>query len=243
MKNGNIASLIAIVSIAAVVIFAGCMGSPYDVEYSMDCGYCPQLLVNVSGPADDLAIILTDPEDNTHIAQISKKSMIDNFERVRVPMCKSRNPPEGTYKLVVKTVTPEKVVYKTEAKFTPADVCITDAYVKLKPSRGVALRHCYYCVVGYSITAKNDGELPVTIDEIRIFLPPSPTWGGGRIDDEYISDTTRWYVSYGENKVEEVYYTKFLSPQIMDVPTQVTIELYSEENKIASFEAYTMVEY
>lgn len=251
MKKKGIAGLIVIAAIAMVVIFAGCVGSPYHVEYSIDGGYGrlqlfglrPQLLVNVSGPADDLAIILTDPEENTHIAYISKNEMIDNFEGVRISMCKGGTPPDGTYKLVVKTVTPEKVVYKTEAKFTPADVHITDAYVKLEPCRGFALRSCYYRVVGYSITAKNDGELPVTIDEIIIFLPPSPSLWGVGIDDEYISDTTHWYVSYGENKVEEDYYNEFLSPQIMDVPTQVTIELYSEEELIASFEAYTMVEY
>lgn len=129
MKNGNIASLITIVSIAAVVIFAGCMGSPYDVEYSMDCGYGPQLLVNVSGPADDLAIILTDPEDNTHIAHISKDRMIDNFESVRVSMCKSGTPPDGTYKLVVKTVTPERG-YQTTSEIHVSNLIELSALLK-----------------------------------------------------------------------------------------------------------------
>ena len=69
MKKKSIACLIVIAAIVAVVIFTGCVGSTYDVEYSIDGG--PQLLVNVSGPADDLAIILTDPEGLSHYVVLS----------------------------------------------------------------------------------------------------------------------------------------------------------------------------
>ena len=227
MKNRNIVSLIAISAIAAVVIFAGCMGSPYDVEYSMDCGYCPQLLVNVSGPADDLAIILTDPEDDTHIAQISKERMIDNFESARVPLCRSGNPPDGTYKLVVKTVTPEKVVYKTEAKFTPADVCITDAEVKLKWIGGHYLIKSGYYLSDYSISVKNDGELPLFLDKILI-----------NIDGEEIEIRGSRRLLYGKSSKIEGRDQRSRYYLGQELRTDLsTIELYSEGELVASSEA------
>lgn len=237
MKNENIASLIAMSAIATVVIFAGCVGSDYTVEYSIGGGYgYPRLLVNVSGPADDLAIILTDPEENTHIAYISKEEMIDNFEGVRVSMCKGGNPPEGTYKLVVKTVTPEKVVYKTEVKFTPADVHITDAEIKLKWIGDHWLIKSGYYISDYSIYVKNDGELPLVPDKILI-----------NIDGEEIEiwgSPVRVLLLYGKSsKIEGIDQRSryYLGPELR---TDLSIiELYSEENKVASFETEIIVEY
>ena len=230
MKKETIAGLIAIAAIVAVVIFAGCVEkSSYRVEYSPIAEPFPRLLVNVSGPSDDLAIILTNPEEYTDIAYISKEDLIDNFESVRVRMCKSGNPPVGTYKLVIKTITPEKVVYKVEAKFTPAVIRITDAYVKFKRTGGVYRTLPYY-LDEYSITVKNDGELPVKGDGILI-----------SINGDEIGIPKHMGMPHGENKIEGKgpYY---LSREITPVDL-ATIELYSEGNEVANFKAEITIEY
>ena len=238
MKNENIASLIAMSAIATVVIFAGCVGSDYNVEYSIDGGYgYPRLLVNVSGPADDLAIILTDPEENTHIAYISKEEMIDNFEGVSVSMCKGGNPHEGTYKLVVKTVTPEKVVYESEKRFKPAIVLIEHAEVGVEsagpsPVYGV-IGYVYGWLQEYNITIKNEGELPIIIDEIEITV-----------------DHLYWCPSGYTKRVglcisgeTEIKYSGIHQPITAPITDVATIKLYSKGELVASSEAEMIVEY
>ena len=233
MKKKPIAGLIAIAAIVAVVIFAGCVEkSSYRVEYSPIAEPFPRLLVNVSGPSDDLAIILTNPEEYTDIAYISKEDLIDNFESVRVRMCKSGNPPVGTYKLAIKTITPEKVVYEAEEKFTPAVISITNAEITLKWFGGVA--SCYR-LVGYDITVKNEGELPVIIDYVLI-----------SISDDEIREYKHRGMSHGENKIEERSegggLSGYLSREITPM-SLATIELYSEGNEVANFKAEITIEY
>jgi len=167
MKKKAIAGLIAIVVIAAVMTFVGCVEtSLYSVKYSL-AEESGGLTVNVSGPADDLAILLTNPKGHTCVRYISKKDMIDNFESQWLPMYKgteSASPPAGVYKLTVKTVTPEKVVYKTEKEFKPAVIRITDAGIEL--TRG-AYRYGTKVEgyrVGYTCTVRNDGELPIVLE-------------------------------------------------------------------------------
>ena len=239
MKKETIAGLIAIAAIVVAVIFAGCVGSPYHVEYSIEGGYGgPQLLVNVSGPADDLAIILTDPEEDTHIAYISKEKMIDNFESVKVPICRWRdNPPVGTYKLVVKTVTPEKVVYESEKKFKPAIVLIEHAEVGVKsagPSPTLSvIGYVYGWLQEYNITVKNEGELPIIIDEIEIIV-----------------DHLYWYPSGYKERVglyisgeTEIKYSGIYQPITAPITDVATIKLYSKGELVASSEAEIIVEY
>ena len=223
MKEKSIAGLIVIAAIVAVVIFTGCVGK-YSVDSAVDDG---SLAVNMSGPAEDLAVIFTNPEGYTSIRYISKNQMIDNFEGVSFSMCKGRSPPAGTYKLVVKTVTPEKVVYKTEMKFKPAIVQITDAKVTLK-------WHDYLNVyqMNYEITVKNDGELPILLDNVLIDL-----------DGKEIESCCIFWANSGES---EIYKRGSCSSGITDewrVPNLAKIELYSEGNKIASFETEIVVEY
>jgi len=82
--------------------------------------------VSVRGPADELALILTNPKGETDIRFISKRALIDNFETVKLSMGECPLS-EGPYILIVKTVTPEKVIYKKELWFTSPDVSIADA--------------------------------------------------------------------------------------------------------------------
>ncbi|GEM_PF-4640101 len=223
MERKTIVGLIAVVAIVAVVvvmIFAGFTGyieiSPYSVEYSLGLYYArPVLTVNVSGPANDMAIILTNPEGYTAIRSISKMDLIDNFESVKVLMREGRGSlPAGTYRLVVKTITPEKVVYEREVKFKPAIVRITDAEVKLEETFfGV------YWHLRYSITVKNDGELPAYIDKVLIIID----------GEECIDEHPREDYILGEGEIEGSTTSTRVKQRY---PTDVKIELYSEGEKL-----------
>jgi hypothetical protein len=221
MKRKTIAGLIAIAAIVAVVIFTGCVGK-YSVDSAVAEGY---LDVDVSGPAEDLAVILTNPEGYTDIEYISKEEMIDNFESVNVRMSKGRSPPAGTYKLVVKTVTPEKVVYKTEMKFKPAIVRITDAEVKFVYEGGRGALGTYYRLYGdSSITVKNDGELPVVLREARYNVDGKEIgrtiYKGLLCSGEIKNINDYWYVDGGQQKPS--------------MPNHVKIVLYSSEGEIVA---------
>jgi hypothetical protein len=121
--------------------------------------------VSVSGPADELALILTNPKGETDIRFISKRALIDNFETVKLRM---GNAPlsEGPYILTVKTVTPEKVIYKTELWFTSPDVSIADAEFTYKITHlGGAYGYAgYYFLEMTSLTLINNGDLPAKRD-------------------------------------------------------------------------------
>jgi len=121
--------------------------------------------VNVSGPADELALILANPEGETDIRFILKRALIDNFETVKLRM---GNAPlsEGPYILTVKTVTPEKIIYKKELWFTLPDVSIADAEFTYKITHlGGAYGYAgYYFLEMTSLTLKNNGDLPAKRD-------------------------------------------------------------------------------
>ena len=161
---------------------------------------------------------------------ISKREMIDNFESVKVRMCKgSGNPPVGSYKLVVKTITPEKVVYEAEEEFTPGVISIADAYLKFKKTGGVYRALPYY-LDEYCITIKNDGELPIKGDGVLI-----------TINADSIRIPKHICMPHGENKIEG-WGPFYLSNEITSMDL-ATIELYSGNNKIASFDAEITIEY
>ena len=138
--------------------------SLYHFEHSMPVpsGYLP---VSVKGPADELALILTNPEGETDIRFISKRALIDNFETVKLHM---GNAPlsEGPYILTVKTVTPEKIIYKKELWFTLPDVSIADAEFTYKITHlGGAYGYAgYYFLEIVSLTLINNGDLPAKRD-------------------------------------------------------------------------------
>lgn len=179
-----------------------------------------------------------DPEEDTHIVHISKEDLIDNFEGVKVPICRwGDNPPVGTYKLVVKTVTPEKVVYESEKRFKPAIVLIEHAEVGVE-SAGPSPMHSvigyvYGWLQEYNITIKNEGELPIIIDEIEItvdhlYWHPS---GYNKRVGIYISGET------------EIKYSGISQPITAPITDVTTIKLYSKGELVASSEAEIIVEY
>lgn len=226
-------TIVGLIAIAAVAMFAGCMGSTYQVEYSPSGyyspfgSYQPLLLVNVSGPADDLAIILTDPEEDTHIKHISKDRMIDNFESVDVPMGKVESLSGGTYRLVVKTITPEKVVYEGEVKFKPAIVQIIDTDVKFDYEEKGGYFGVYYWLYGdCSITVKNDGELPVAISEALYITE------GEDIKRKEI--TMREVLRSGEIRNIDRRFYIVGGEQKPSMPNHVKIVLYSSEGEVVA---------
>jgi len=165
-------------------------------------GYIPCLPVNVSGPADDLAIILINPDGQSIVRIISKIKLIDNFEKIYVPLCEyGENPPSGKYKLIVKTITPEKIVYETLANFSPPDVQIENAEVELKPT-AAAYRTgefpVYYTLEKLTITIRNKGDLPIYIDYIMLSIP-----GGLFSNETQIRLNPDECIQHGEIKIEK----------------------------------------
>lgn len=227
MKKKTIVGLIAIAAIVAVVIFAGCIEtSLYGVEYAWEYndGYSWEsayLAVNITGPADDIAVIVTNPTGDTTVKTISKEKMIDNFERVK--FYTEKNPPAGTYKFVIKTITPEKVVYETEKKFKPAVLRITKAEVELKPVRRWTM-HGYYWgnIEKYSVIVENDGDLPLKVDNAIIF-----------IGEKEIKEIVMRWVPPGKREITDTHVYGPLDHE----PTTAEIYLYSGEEKVASSEA------
>lgn len=132
------------------------------------------LRISVRGPADELALMLTNPKGETDIKFISKRSLIDNFESVDLRM--GREPlSEGHYTLTVKTVTPEKVIYKREVWFTaPKNIQMIDGEITIARKYG---DYRYY-VIKYSFTFKNEGDLPFFFYHPEIiFTTPGGQWG------------------------------------------------------------------
>ena len=142
--------------------------SLYHIECSKPIAYGEKMAylpVSVSGPADDLALMLTNPEGKMNIKFIPKTSLIDNFETRYLWM--GEEPfSEGPYTLTVKTVTPEKVIYKREVWFTaPKNIQITGGEITLARKS-----NCYY-VRDLVLKFKNDGDLPFFFERPQIVLP------------------------------------------------------------------------
>ncbi len=141
--------------------------SLYHFEYSKPkpWGRSARLPVSLSGPADELALMLTNPKGKTDIRFISKRELIDNFETIDL-MMGSEPLSEGPYNLTVKRVTPEKVIYKIELWFTvPKDIQITTGEITLEHTIGWWHE---YTITKYRLTFKNEGDLPFFFDDAEI---------------------------------------------------------------------------
>ena len=211
---------------------------PYRVEYkptTTEYGFSAYLLVNVKGPADELAVILTNPKGWWRTEFISRRDLIDNFESVRVLMSKEMPPPAGTYKLIIKTVTPEKVVYKAEATFTPPAVEITDAEVEIK------ITNDEYRVGRHGITIRNEGDLPICLR--GEFIIVATTWdlnGLKLVPREREIEVPVGFIGvpHGESK----FGTLDLSPSYRSDywwrgpirPVNALIKLYSDEKEVVT---------
>jgi hypothetical protein len=217
--------------------------SPYHVEYKpiVTANIFTDLLVNVSGPADELGIILTNPEGWSTTRFISKRDLIDNFESVKVSLCKKENPPSGAYNLIIKTITPEKTVYQKEIKFNPPVLEVIDAKVRIIETEGSRLGGSYigrgHYLTDVDIVVKNWGDLPLILRRIVITLR-------GQKTQEMNLDQFKG-VPYGETKIKEggkrgSYLWNFDE----DIFHSAVIKLYSfsEKDCLAEYQAELRVE-
>ena len=214
--------------------------SPYQVEYKpIFCNVYACLLVNIGGPADELGIILTNPEAWSTTRFISKRDLIDNFESIKVPLCAKENPPSGTYNLIIKTITPEKIVYQKELIFTPPALEITDAEVRTIKTEGVYIfkKSWDYYLTECDIVVKNWGELPIILCKAVITIK-------GRKTQE-IEWPLFEGVPYGETKIKKGGKRNFLRMLDEDIFDSAVIKLYSfsEEDCIAEYQARLRFDY
>jgi len=213
--------------------------SPYHVKYKPIFDFSAYLLVNISGPADELGIILTNPEGWSTTRFISKRDLIDNFESVKVSLCKEENPPSGTYNLTIKTITPEKTVYQKEIKFSPPALEITDGEVRAIKTEGVYIskKSWDYYLTEFNFVVKNWGELPIILRKAVITIK-------GRKTQE-IEWPLFEGVPYGETKIKEGGKRNFLRMLDEDIFDSAVIKLYSfsEEDCIAEYQARLRFDY
>lgn len=212
--------------------------SLYHFEYSKPkpWGKSAYLPVSVRGPADELALMLTNPKGKTDIRFISKRELIDNFETKDL-MMGSEPLSKGLYTLTVKTVTPEKVIYKIELWFTaPILKIINHPELKLKRVR----RGNVYWDTGYryytkefNFTLKNSGELPIYLDKAEIIIPNIH----GEI--ERIVYLLGVGVPYGEMKIKEKGNYGHLKECAQSVNE---MKLYLGENEVRSFPIILKIE-
>jgi len=116
-----------ILVIGAFSLLAGCKPA-YEVEYKLVAsGGEPCLQTKVSGKAAELAVVLTLPDAQDNVQFISQHDMITNCHTESFSLVNSdyRVQP-GMYKLMVKTVSPEQVVYRTSFELTPGPIEVTD---------------------------------------------------------------------------------------------------------------------
>ena len=120
-----------------------------------------RLKATVKGPAAKLAVILTDPKGESDTQIIEKESMISNSQTVELPM---QNPREGTYVVTVKTVEPEKVVWKKNIPFSLGKLAVTDVTFDLSPNPGQRFEG--YFINGIKVVLKKGGTLPVKFTDV-----------------------------------------------------------------------------
>lgn len=116
-----------ILVIGSFSLLAGCKPA-YEVEYKLVAGGRePSVEIKVSGKAAELAVVLTFPDAQNHVQFISQYDMITNCHTatLRLVNYDDRVQP-GMYKLMVKTVSPEQVVYRTNFELTPGPIEVTD---------------------------------------------------------------------------------------------------------------------
>jgi len=88
----------------------------------------------VKGPAEKLALIVTDPLGGVNYEIISKESMIANSSHVLMATGRiDRSPRAKKYVVTLKTVDPERIVWKEELMLAPDS---TDGFTDNVRSRG-----------------------------------------------------------------------------------------------------------
>ncbi len=151
----------------------GC-GPKYEVEHRLKGrGRSLVLEVKIKGRATDLAVMLIAPnEEVIKIREISKRDLIDNIEEITLYFKRTPKPQE-TYFLVIKTIEPEKVVYKQKIEFETAEISIDRIHIgcqKDNPYRTLYKRDEPYVVGPISFRLKKQGNLPVVFSSALVTI-------------------------------------------------------------------------
>ena len=167
---GGIAAICALVAGVVFLLNAGTTGQSWGSSYTVDYNVVSEeasdarLKATVKGPAAKLAVILTDPQGESNTQIIGKEFMISNSQTVELPM---QNPRAGTYILTVKTVEPEKVVWKKNIPLSLGTLAVVDVKFDLSPNLGPFEG---YSINGIKVVLKKDGQLPVKFTDVSAAL-------------------------------------------------------------------------
>ena len=117
----------------------------------------PMLELTIRGKAAKIAVLLIEPGGETRTEIISEENMIDNFETATFSRVFLK---PGAYEVVIKTFTPEKIVYKKKIEFKRGNINLEDANIAVY-GQGLGGRKVE---IGFLIN--NEGDLPVMFDKL-----------------------------------------------------------------------------
>jgi hypothetical protein len=222
--------------------------SLYNIEYKMpiETRYKRAgLPVTVKGPSDELALMLTNPREETDIIFISKRDLIDNIETVTLDFGKYPFS-EGTYTLTVKTVTPEEVIFKAELWYTVPDINdiqITFGEVKLhyylKTILGQNRKEDRYEVIECLLIFKNNADLPLFVDNVKLVfnLPGRKSnfgWKDGTNYEKYDCRATNVTILSGESNIRpSMGLCKFNYNDVYRNKISAVTKLYVDEDNLS----------
>ena len=198
------AGLLLVAGIVVAIVLAGgsggpTWGSPYSVSYRIvsDGPIDAGVDATVKGPAAKLGVILTDPNGESDTKIIEKEDMISNCRTVRLRM---RDPREGTYVLTVKTIEPEKNVWKDNIPLSLGKLTVKDVKCLLAPERWRGDKRDELGTI--QITLQKTGNLPIIFTGTSFTVGGSAVyqtrlqgegWGCVMVDQEWIANIAGEY--------------------------------------------------
>ena len=239
MSKGKTAGIVVASIVGTIVIIAAvalCVDSTapsnrsptrtVSVDYEVTTsGRWAYLSVRVEGPQEHYNVLLFDPEgESVGNRIISSDDMITGHETVEVSMTGYgvNNPISGQYWLIVEELWTDKRVFEAKPVFEGPDVSIMD----------VQFETDYYDYLGGNIDGVvlqiyNGGDLPIFPDEIRYTV-------AGEQEDSICYES----LPHGETTVvEDLVYISGLA----EGTHSVTVEIYSEGVKLASYETQVRI--
>jgi hypothetical protein len=131
-KNWFVAVLVVLAVMPCIIGCSGLFSAPYKLEYEVVSSYgVAKIVARITGPADNLAVILVGPNERPSDSEIIKKEdMVTGMNSVTVSLKMDKNLPEGTYTIVVKSVEKDKVVFKSPINLTAGEVACDGVFVE-----------------------------------------------------------------------------------------------------------------
>lgn len=223
---GCIVAVIVILVIAtrpSVLPSLGPLGPKVSVDYEVTVdGLHAYLSVTLEGPKDNYHVSLSNPKGETVSDHIDFNEMADGHHTRKLAMqMSSRNPIPGEYCLTVLLISGHKTVFEARPVFAAPHLSIMS--VQFESGNN------YYPGDIESVTVQvyNSGDLPAFPDRIRLLVAGEELDGPFPVVFPPGEATATGYPSmYG-------YLEKGTYP--------VTVEIYSEGAKLASYETYVEI--